>query len=80
MIQREGAPSGTKDGPLLEERVETALALRGKADEHDEVWELVREQAKTSSANGELNVMVGRRHSTGTPDKWGALRSKVERL
>jgi CRISPR/Cas system-associated exonuclease Cas4 (RecB family) len=75
-----GVPLAIKDDPDFEKRIARALELRPMAREYDSVWDLVRDEAKASMENGELNVVVGAYRLTGALDKRKALKLEIEKV
>jgi len=75
-----GAPLQIKDDPEFEKRIARALELKPIAKEYDDTWATVREEAKASMQNDELNLVVGAFHITGSLDKRKALKLEIERV
>jgi len=76
-----GEPLRISDGPLFEKRVEKYLELKSIAQESDDLYEIIREEAKAQSGeSGELNIIVGKYFLTGKKDSRGAFRLKIETI
>jgi CRISPR/Cas system-associated exonuclease Cas4 (RecB family) len=76
-----GEPLKISDDPIFEKRVEKYLGLKSMAQESDDLYEIIREEAKAQlGSSGELNIVVGKYLLTGKKDIRGAFRLKIETI
>lgn len=75
-----GIPLRIVDDPLYEERLNRYAELQDFATEAKQLYEVIRDEAKSQADGGELNVIIGSWRLTGKPDSRGAFRMKIDRL
>jgi CRISPR/Cas system-associated exonuclease Cas4 (RecB family) len=73
-----GAELKIKDDPMFEERLKKYLSLKEVKSECEDVYEIIRDEAKAQAEDGSLNIIVGNFVLTGEKDSRGAFRLKIE--
>ncbi|MGW8324054.1 MAG: CRISPR-associated protein Cas4 [Desulfobacterales bacterium] len=76
-----GEPLKIHDDPIYEKRIDRYFELKNSSDECKKIYELIREEAKSSlSDTGQLNEIVGKHHLTGKLDAKKALRLSIKTI
>jgi len=75
-----GEPLKIKDDPDFESRLNRYLEIKQLSKECDDVYEIIRAEAKAEANGKELNLMVGKHLLTGKNDSRGAFRLSIETI
>ena len=74
-----GEPLKIADDPAYEKELDRREALAEASDEYKKVDEIVKDRAKATAGQGDLNIMVGKYHLTGKRDKKGSFRLTIDK-
>ena len=73
-----GSELKIEDDPLFEDRVDKYIQLEKQKKEATKIYDIIKERAKASVKDKELNLIVGKYHFTGKIDSRGGLRFKID--
>ena len=75
-----GEPLKISADPIFEQRIDKYLSLKEAKKECEEIYEVIKGEAKAQAAGGELNLLQGKYRLTGKPDAKGAFRLTIDKL
>lgn len=75
-----GAPLKITEDPEYEKRLDEYMALKNKKKEVEDMYSIIRDEAKATSVDGELNQVVGKWWLTGKLSAKGAFLLKIKTL
>lgn len=67
-----------KDDPIYEKRIEKYLSMKPTSDECENIYKIIKDEAKAQAGESGLNIIVGKYLLTGKKDTKGAFRLNIK--